>query len=107
MEAAAAGFPPSSAVPALFRELIADDVVFDEARRLQLLTWATALVALPGGGLQEPIKIRLFPDADEHTLPEAHTCTHELHIPDYSSREVLQQKLLMALDHRDDGFLVE
>ena len=76
-------------------------------RNLLLLRRSLGARSASGGGLQEPIKLRLFPDADEHTLPEAHTCTHELHIPDYSSREVLQQKLLMALDHRDDGFLVE
>ena len=43
---------------------------------------------------------------DVHTaiLPEVHTCTHELHLPPYNSSEQLLDRLLLALDHRDDGF---
>ena len=38
------------------------------------------------------------------TLPETHTCTRELHLPNYSSVEVLRAKLATALEHIDDGF---
>jgi len=94
-----------SAVPRWLEELLLDEGHFDEARRLQLLQWTTALCALPLGGLGDnKIQLRLYRDAEEGTLPETHTCTHELHIPDYPSREVLREKLLVALEHRDDGF---
>ena len=38
------------------------------------------------------------------TLPETHTCTRELHLPNYSTAEVLRDKLLLALTHAADGF---
>ena len=66
----------------------------------------TALTALPVGGLREnKIRLRLYgPDIDDHTLPETHTCTRELHLPNYSSAAVLREKLLLALSHGGDGF---
>ena len=36
-------------------------------------------------------------------LPEAHTCTLELELPDYSSRDVLQRQLAVALDDMKRG----
>tara|TARA_B110000046_G_C12681660_1_gene268802 strand:- start:377 stop:529 length:153 start_codon:yes stop_codon:yes gene_type:complete len=45
------------------------------------------------------------PEIDDETLPETHTCTRELHLPNYSSARVLREKLLLALDHGADGFL--
>jgi len=82
---------------------------FDEARRLQLLTWCTALTALPVGGLREnKIRLRLYgPEEDDRTLPETHTCTRELHLPNYTSAATLRSKLLLALEHATDGFQKE
>mmetsp|Transcript_50447 Transcript_50447/g.139696 ORF Transcript_50447/g.139696 Transcript_50447/m.139696 type:complete len:160 (-) Transcript_50447:100-579(-) len=109
-EAAAAGFDAvGSAVPAFFEAALRDDSLFDEAHRLQLLTWCTALTALPVGGLREnKIRLRLYgPDIDDHTLPETHTCTRELHLPNYSSAATLKDKLLLAVQHVADGFQKE
>ena len=106
-EALAAGFSVvESSVPNYFEALLRDDSCLDEARRLQLLTWCTALTALPVGGLREnKIRLRLYgPDEDDVTLPETHTCTRELHLPNYSSADTLGKKLLLALDHAADGF---
>lgn len=73
--------------------------------RLQLLQWTTALSALPLGGLRgNPIKLRLYPVVGDGVLPETHTCTHELHLPAYSTKSLLRSKLLLALAHRNDGF---
>ena len=67
----------------------------------------TALAALPVGGLGEhKITLRLYGyETDDASLPETHTCTRELHLPNYSSAEVLKAKLLLALEHIEDGFL--
>jgi hypothetical protein len=103
-----AGFASAGAdhVPTIFVELLQDASVFDEPRRFAMLRWCTALHALPVGGLKdEKIKLRLYGDEpDDESLPECHTCTRELHLPRYTSAGVLREKLLLALDHEDDGF---
>ena len=102
-----AGFG-DSAVPTFFEALLMDETLFDEVHRLQLFQWCTALGALPFGGLRDNrIKLRLYEGSDVLTFPETHTCTHELHLPDYSSPEQLRDRLFMALLHVDDGFWKE
>ena len=106
-EGAAAGFADAgSAVPEFFERLLRDEAAFGQKQRLQLLQWCTALSALPAGGLRDArISLRLYgPEQDDETLPETHTCTREIHLPNYSSIEVLRQKLFLALQHVDDGF---
>jgi len=107
-EEAAAGFAAvGSEVPSYLEALLLDETVFGPEERLALLRWCTALAALPVDGLGEhKITLRLYgEEADDATLPETHTCTRELHLPNYSSAEVLQAKLLLALEHIEDGFL--
>lgn len=91
----------------MFEQLLLDEAVIDEARRLQLLQWCTSLSALPSGGLAEKITLKLYSDVDETTLPMVHTCTREIHLPEYQSIRQVQAKLLQALDHCEDGFLME
>lgn len=93
-------------VPAYFEALLRDEAAFGEKQRLALFRWCTALIALPAGGLRETkISLRLYgPEVDDSTLPETHTCTRELHLPNYSCTAVLQAKLLLALQHTADGF---
>ena len=103
-----AGFAAAKAehVPLMLIELLQDVTVFDEPRRFAMLRWCTALHALPVGGLKDDkIKLRLFGgEPDDVSLPECHTCTRELHLPHYTSADVLREKLLLALDHEIDGF---
>ena len=46
--------------------------------------------ALPCGGLKEKLALRLWEQADEDDLPTVHTCTSEVHLPAYASREQLR-----------------
>ena len=80
-----------------------------EEQRLSLLQWATGYVALPLGGLKPDDRIKLIPKsgAGPDHLPEIHTCSHELELPPYKSLEQLQGKLLVALEHRMEGFHTE
>ena len=110
-EAAQAGFEAhASQADAHFESVLRDEARFDEGLRLRLLKWCTALGALPVGGLpaEHRIRLRLYgPEVDTHTLPETHTCTRELHLPNYPNVQVTREKILMALAHADDGFLKE
>jgi len=106
-EEAAAGFlDAGSEVPLYFESLLLDETTFGENERLALLQWCTALSALPIGGLREgKIALRLYgPEVDDSTLPETHTCTRELHLPNYPSAAILGEKLTLALQHIGDGF---
>ena len=106
--AADAGFASvGSDVPCYLREILEDTetpTALSSEQRLHLLEWATALTALPCGGLKEPIQLRLYEGATDGDLPECHTCTHEVHLPPYSSSQKLREKLLKAVEHRHDGF---
>lgn len=111
MGAAQAGFASiGSEVPRFFREVLSDasdETELCAEQRLALLEWCTALTALPCGGLKEKIKLRLWEEGEDNDLPSVHTCTHEVHLPAYRSRETLRAKLLMAVEHRHDGFQME
>ena len=73
-----------------------------------MLQWATGLNALPKGGLVNQaaglIKLLPYPHASEATLPEVHTCTRDLHLPPYSHRHVVADRLHTLLAHSDGGF---
>ena len=106
-----AGFAAiGSDVPRFLREIILEEspeLALTCEQRLHLLEWATALTALPCNGLKEKVTLKLYAEADEDALPNVHTCTHELHLPAYRSREQLRKKLLKAVEHRHDGFQIE
>ena len=83
--------------------MLGDEEGFPEALRVQLFEWCTARSALPAAGLKEKIRLRHY-DVGTANLPEVHTCTSELHLPPYASAEQLRERLLLALEHRGDGF---
>lgn len=39
-----------------------------------------------------------------HLLPTAHTCFNQLDLPEYSTEEVLREKLLVAIKEGGQGF---
>jgi len=106
-----AGFAQvGSDCPRFLREVILDDSTengLSNAERLHLLEWCTALTALPCNGLKEPILLKHYPERGANDLPNVHTCTQEVHLPPYESREQLRSKLLKAVEHRHDGFQIE
>ena len=72
----------------------------DEQQRRQLLRWATSRSTLPVNGLGQKVTlIRRETDGapPDQWLPEAHTCSFEVALPDYSSRAALQRQLRRAL----------
>ena len=92
-------------VTAVGAKLLQDTGEFVEARRLTLLRWCTGLNALPICGLDKKVQIRQDGLADAR-LPNAHTCSNEIEMPDYSSKAVLRMQLKRALDEFecDPGF---
>jgi len=43
--------------------------------------------------------------ADDHHLPTANTCISRLYVPLYSSKQILRQKLSLAIKARSFGFV--
>ena len=64
----------------------------------KLLMFATGSTRAPIGGLQSlDFKLqRMGPNSN--SLPTSHTCFNTLLIPEYSSREVLKERLLKAIE---------
>ncbi len=50
-----------------------------------------------------PVLVTRRMGGDPDRLPTAHTCFNHLLLPSYSSRDVLRQRLEMALEH-SEGF---
>lgn len=109
------GFPSGSITCALLRELFEDEDVWPAAHeRSAFLVWATSSPVIPAGGFANTnnskgkiqLKYMASCETDERRmpLPRATTCFHLMHLPNYSSRDVLKQKLERAVAHRDDGF---
>lgn len=101
----AGGFTGASRlVPQLLRQLLSDETAFSAEQRAQFLRWVTGRCAIPMGGLDKKIELRLDVDGDDTRLPRVQTCFNTLYLPTYQSIEVLQQRFALALEHRDDGF---
>ncbi|XP_064481318.1 ubiquitin-protein ligase E3A-like [Ornithodoros turicata] len=88
------GYMASTPIIRHFWELVHE---FSIEQKRKLLQFATGSDRVPVGGLS---KLRLViarhgPDSDR--LPTAHTCFNVLLLPEYSSKEKLQERLLKAI----------
>ena len=68
-------------------------------QRRRLLQFATGCGTLPRGGLRQvglTVVRRRCEDAADAHLPSVSTCHRVMHVPEYSSREVLEARFLYA-----------
>ena len=99
------GYTESSPLFMLFLETLAD---LPEPRRRDFLRFSTGVGGLPCGGLRQldpklTVVRKVCEDPDKH-FPSANTCFHFLKLPEYSSRQRLEEQLLTALSAGMDGF---
>ena len=91
-------------VSGFLREVVGS--VLDEQQRWKLLRWATSRSTLPVNGLGQKVTL-IRKDTDgappDQWLPEAHTCSLEVALPDYSSSAALSEQLNRALEEMDAG----
>lgn len=77
---------------------------FDEEQKKMLLKFTTGSDRSPLRGLSELNMVIMVQGLDDTRLPSAHTCFNHLVLPRYSSKEVLQAKLIQAiLNHEGFG----
>ncbi|KAA3678779.1 E3 ubiquitin-protein ligase EDD1 [Paragonimus westermani] len=78
----------------------------DNKQRQNLLYFWTSSPTLPASaqGFQPMPSINIRP-ADDHHLPTANTCISRLYLPLYSSKHILREKLLQAIETKSFGFV--
>ncbi len=69
------------------------------AQKKQLLEFTTGSDRVPLKGLGELAFVIQRDGKDDYRLPKAHTCFGTLLLPEYSSRAILQEKLLSAIEN--------
>ncbi|XP_054777632.1 E3 ubiquitin-protein ligase UPL1-like [Prosopis cineraria] len=102
------GYTVASNVVQWFWEVVKTFSKEDMARLLQFVT-GTSKVPLDGfkalQGISGPQRFQIHkaygaPDR----LPSAHTCFNQLDIPEYTSKDQLQERLLLAIHEASEGF---
>ncbi|XP_076930173.1 E3 ubiquitin-protein ligase UPL1-like, partial [Bidens hawaiensis] len=102
------GYTVGSSVVMWFWEVVKAFNKEDMARLLQFVT-GTSKVPLEGfkalQGLSGPQRFQIHKayGAPER-LPSAHTCFNQLDLPEYMSKEQLQERLLLAIHEASEGF---
>ncbi len=86
---------------------------FPNARRRKFLQFCTGSSRVPPEGFaglrgnnQKLQKFNIHKSGSELDLPRAHTCFNQLDLPEYSSKEVLQKKLILAITEGADRFAI-
>ncbi|KAK4767786.1 hypothetical protein SAY87_002927 [Trapa incisa] len=102
------GYTVASSVVQWFWDVVKGFTKEDMARLLQFVT-GTSKVPLEGfralQGISGPQKFQIHkaygaPDR----LPSAHTCFNQLDLPEYTAKEQLQDRLLLAIHEASEGF---
>eukprot|EP01018_Ginkgo_biloba_P030617 Gb_17424 [translate_table: standard] len=103
-----AGYSAASPVIQWFWEVLQSFSKEDKARLLQFVT-GTSKVPLEGfralqgiSGLQRFQIHKAYGSPDR--LPSAHTCFNQLDLPEYPSKEQLQERLFLAIHEASEGF---
>ncbi|EFJ18137.1 ubiquitin-protein ligase, UPL1 [Selaginella moellendorffii] len=102
------GYSSGSPVVQWFWEVVQDFSKEDMARLLQFIT-GTSKVPLEGfkalQGISGPQKFQIHKayGAPER-LPSAHTCFNQLDLPEYSSKDQMHDRLLLAIHEASEGF---
>ncbi|CAN4102607.1 unnamed protein product [Withania somnifera] len=102
------GYTAASTAVQWFWEVVKGFSKEDMARFLQFVT-GTSKVPLEGfkalQGISGPQRFQIHKayGAPER-LPSAHTCFNQLDLPEYTSKEQLQERLLLAIHEASEGF---
>merc|ERR1719335_1804380 len=97
-----------------FRDLLAAMSEFTPDTRRRFLTFVTGAPSLPIGGfagLKPPLTVvkKESPPAPltpDQFMPSVMTCANYLKLPEYSSAEILRQKLELAMKEGQSAFLL-
>ncbi|GFZ10082.1 LOW protein: E3 ubiquitin ligase-like protein [Actinidia rufa] len=102
------GYSSASPVIQWFWEVVQSFSEEDKARLLQFVT-GTSKVPLDGfsalQGISGSQKFQIHKAyGSPHHLPSAHTCFNQLDLPEYPSKQHLEERLLLAIHEANEGF---
>lgn len=102
------GYSNASPVIQWFWEVVQGFSKEDKARFLQFVTGTSKVPlegfsALQGISGSQRFQIHKAYGSSDH-LPSAHTCFNQLDLPEYTSKERLQERLLLAIHEANEGF---
>ncbi|GAB2292986.1 hypothetical protein Dimus_027209 [Dionaea muscipula] len=102
------GYSPASPVIQWFWEVVQGFSKEDKARLLQFVT-GTSKVPLEGfsalQGISGSQKFQIHKAyGSPNRLPSAHTCFNQLDLPEYPSKQCLEERLLLAIHEGSEGF---
>ncbi|GFY85913.1 LOW protein: E3 ubiquitin ligase-like protein [Actinidia rufa] len=102
------GYSAASPVIQWFWEVVQSFSEEDKARLLQFVT-GTSKVPLEGfsalQGISGSQKFQIHKAyGSPHHLPSAHTCFNQLDLPEYPSKQHLEERLLLAIHEANEGF---
>nr|ACN25607.1 unknown [Zea mays] len=102
------GYSAASPVIQWFWEVVRAFSKEDMARLLQFVT-GTSKVPLEGfkalQGISGPQRFQIYKAyGSPGRLPSAHTCFNQLDLPEYTSKEQLEERLLLAIHEASEGF---
>lgn len=91
-------------IDAWFWEVVRE---LDDEQRCMLLHFATGSSRLPPGGFKDlqPTFAVSIASGGEERLPVAHTCSNQIVLQEYASKQQLHEKLLMALSAEGFDFV--
>ena len=55
-------------------------------------------------GMNGVQKLNIHKEFQEERLPRAHTCSNQLDLPNYKTKEILIEKLMLAITEGKEGF---
>lgn len=102
------GYSPASPVIQWFWEVVQSLSKEDKARLLQFVTGTSKVPlegfsALQGISGSQKFQIHKAYGSPDH-LPSAHTCFNQLDLPEYPSKQHLEERLLLAIHEANEGF---
>ncbi|GMH04119.1 hypothetical protein Nepgr_005958 [Nepenthes gracilis] len=102
------GYSPASPVIQWFWEVVHGFSKEDKARLLQFVTGTSKVPlegfsALQGISGSQKFQIHKAYGSPDH-LPSAHTCFNQLDLPEYPSKQHLEERLLLAIHEGNEGF---
>ncbi|KAJ3275509.1 putative E3 ubiquitin-protein ligase HTD2 [Terramyces sp. JEL0728] len=95
------GYEADTLVIKYFWEIVQD---FTDEQKKQFLVFTTGSDRVPVGGLGKLQFVIARNGTDSDRLPTSHTCFNALLLCEYSSKEKLKDRLLLALANRNCGF---
>lgn len=97
------GYNPDSQPVRWFWEVVRR---MSEQQRAALLSFATGSSQVPSGGFRflQPELFTIQRVAVTDRYPEAHTCANMVDLPEYTSLEELERRLLFAVEEAGDAF---